>query len=832
MIQKTRQLLGLKNFVNTIEFIDESENADYTFQVYDFPSRFYLGKNSFKILANPDFLETGSPILIDIEDSAGNPIYHEVTSLINRDRSRTVAVNIYPDTVIGYATVYLASKLDKNPLTGETISSDSAGINVIWKKKVLVSTSERSAHPIIFSKSPTVVYENKPVPRQISNSTASRYTELENRALGKVSIDSRVNPSNTSAFLEDIDLDYESIDSVPEIYGNRGVNRGPTRIPKYSSLGVLSFSNFPISESMENGRLVVRNIGLTGSSGQYYTAPDFSCSIIRVVNKNQAEIHPPFNYSVSEGSSILSFNGFKNQTNFTASYFFSQNMASDVTQSFLRLEFYDLEPTLGEIDSIRVRYKEAGAYGSLRDLGTYRLNPQNIFTDSSSVSVTQDGLQERRLGWLEPNEDLSALWTVSANGVSGLSTEYSDVFVRNSIRIIHDSIPSSSRYVKLEANGRMRLNAAKNTGYELSFYAAPGKIQETISRTPQLDIYISGSSVRSTPRASKTTLPVLQDVENLGHYIGSIESGVSSSKFVKFEFEVLDQKAVTPIFLTRAGEWDIGQIAISPISSTGYNANHARIFVPLSGLDSDAEPIFEIEYTDRTGNRADLSQKLSGIRITGNESSATVQNIFGSNVSFREVGSGSVPMNRLSIGNPGQFNLYYSSSIGESSIISYITQSSFVADGFGGTIVSIPFPIFRDNIDNSLYTAGSASSAVSYTIETVIYGKTGSFGSLKDTNVWASSVQGRAIISDFDNSGQPLLFNVVSLSGSGGNIFGTYGSGSVNPKKNLDSWYSINSVVSNPDSIVVRHSMIPSSSFQWNFYATSACIVKKIDIRF
>jgi hypothetical protein len=172
-----------------VDYIDGTETASYTFQVYDFPDRLYLGKNSFKILANSNYLLNNAPILIDIEDSNGNPVYYEITNLINRDRSRTIVIFIYDDTPIGKCTIYIASRLKRSTLNGDAIPSDNdTAINVMWKKEILVSTSQITSEPIIFSNPPIIQFSERLEPRRYFSGTGSRYNVRENRGSGTITL--------------------------------------------------------------------------------------------------------------------------------------------------------------------------------------------------------------------------------------------------------------------------------------------------------------------------------------------------------------------------------------------------------------------------------------------------------------------------------------------------------------------------------------------------------------------------------------------------------------------------------------------------------------------
>lgn len=832
MIKKSRQLLGLSNYITTIDFIDSSDNAEYTFQVYDFPDRFYLGKNSFKILANTEFLANNAPILIDIEDKAGNSIYHEVTTIINKDRSRTIVVYIYDDTPIGNSTVYLASKLKKNPLNGTVLESgDVDSINVLWKKEVLVSTSKVATEPIIFSNPPTIFFQEKLVQKRIFSGTGSRFTSVVNSGSSKVALSSKFRnyELSNSRELKDIDLSSKQLDVVPSFPGSnvRGRVESPIRIPTYQKGSILKTTLFPLTSSMEGGTFIVRNIHVTGSApaGLVSSLPtlDYSASIIKVINSTTAELYPPFQYDATYSDNgvlrTVSFNSFRDERNFTASWLNPQTAIPSVTQSFLELDLYNLQPVIGNVKSVAIRYKEVGGFGTFFDLGKYTISRQNLFLDTSLISFADKGLSEKRMGFPEPSDNVNLYWTSSGMGVTSIYLSQSDRSIQNSIFISHSGITDANSYVAIKSREKFIVPLVENTNYEMSLFACPTTTGSY--SIPQLDIYISGSKVLTGNRANlRNKLDSIQTTE-FGTYLGTIRAKSGSIQEFREEFEVQESNGMVASFVIRDGNWEIGQVSIEAITEEGYSPNQAKLFIPLPVLPAGQELLFELEYLNEKDEPSELTQRFSGLYFQGSDPDniQDIQDILGPDADYRN--------SRLILGNPGELQLSFTSSAGESSAIFFITQSTFTSTGVGSTDVF--FPIFED-IDNNIYSGATHAVGLNFQIETVVFGKTGSFSALKDTNLWSSTVQGRALVSDFDNSEGPLLYRTIIFSGSSEGALGTYGSGPV-AKTNLDSWYSISTTFILNNQLGVRHVLAPTSAFAWDFYLTSTCKVNKFSYR-
>lgn len=839
MIKKSRENIGLKRYENSVSFVDTTRDAEYTFQVYDFPDRFYLGKNSFKILANSDNLAQGASILIDIEDDLGNPIYYEITNIINRDRSRTIVVYIYDDTPIGYVNVYIASTLKRNPLTGQLLNQDIT--NVLWKKRVLVSTTKTAAESIIFSTPPKIIFQERSEKRRIYNTTSSRFVNDKNRGSGQITLVSKnsIYDLSTNRQVKDIDLAAETIQPVPTINGIVGTYEGPTRIPKFAPRSLIQTnSDFPLTASMVGGQILVRNIDISSSApaeiANSLGSPDYSASILRVINRTTAEVYPPFNYNttyVLDGElRTLSVNKFVGETNFTASWLtVLEPTIGDTSQSFLQMEIQGLQPDVGDVRYVRVQYKELGGYGNFKDLGKYRINEfDNLLVDTGSVEVTKNGLQEKKIGYT--NTPL-IYYTSSGVGVTGLSLIGSDRLIQNAFEVTHSLITDSASYARIQLRDVYYPTVVKNSQYEFQFLCSNSTTSSFVR--PQLDIYLSGSKILiEDVDLLKNQLPLLSNID--GTYIGTVITDNESYKEFKQEFQALETKEVTPIFVIRSGQWNIGQVELRTSQERGFTPNHSRVFIPLPEQSFGQEVLFQVQYLNELDEPSELVQEFSGLYFKGSQTGDTFETISKDNVTFDENSkSNPIQWNRLALVNSGSFEISYSSSAGESSVVNYITQFTWSANNIGlpGQVI---YPILKDNIDNTKYSGSEEVSGIIYTIETVIFGKTGSFGSLINSAVWASTIQGRVIVNDSDNIGR---YHTIIASGSEERLIGTFGPGpdgtDIGGGDNLDSWYRVTLVdPADTGDLNVRHTITTTSSFNWDFYLTSYCRVVKFDQRF
>ena len=113
MIEKKSNYKGISTSPVYIE--DKSQLSPNYFPITWMPADFTGGKNLIKLKAHRTNLVKGSYIDIEILDSNGDSIYHEIPEYIDEYKSRSISVYIYPNTpsgpclisIIGYSDFQL-----------------------------------------------------------------------------------------------------------------------------------------------------------------------------------------------------------------------------------------------------------------------------------------------------------------------------------------------------------------------------------------------------------------------------------------------------------------------------------------------------------------------------------------------------------------------------------------------------------------------------------------------------------------------------------------------------------------------------------------------------
>ena len=640
MIKFTRHGNGLADYISSIDFIDTDQFSKNYFRILDFPTRMFVGKNSFRMSGNRDSLVGGSRIYIDIVDANGNIIYHEVLDVINKDKSRSVVTYVYDDTPTGEATVYVAGRVTRDPITGQDIPYSNSPVdkdylhtpNIAWTSKLSIVTNKKSDVEVFYTKEPKIVYSEKlAIFREISGS-ASRLVTVSGSGNDTLATLSRTLPnqySKTSVFQTSYIDNSKRVRNIPSVGGTRAESKEATQIPEYTDLSVITSEAPLFSDSMKGGTITVTNIqnslnDATADTTALIQTFGYSASIVRVINDTTVEVDTPYNrvfdyVNIDKEKRRKVFNTFRGEPSFSISYYDDEINLKNSTiasQSYVVMEMHNLEPVAGTLDKIKLSYKSVGSYGDFIDVGEFPLKNQNLLLDTGSQTLSlNDGVVDKQIGYPKSQGDVNTYWTSSHGQPSTL--QYKTNSIGNGISIGHPLFTDKSQYATLNLK-RDLLLASANTEYTLkfnSFYTTSGSGVEWY--TPFIDVYISGSSI-VTGHMNRGNLPTPIATNKLGTFIGSVSSKMGKTIENEMSFIASDNKKITPIFVIRAGFWDIGQVELSPRNDLGYSPNFARFNIPLNQLQPTSELIMDIKYLNAVGVAANLDTRLYGVYFNGN----------------------------------------------------------------------------------------------------------------------------------------------------------------------------------------------------------------------
>lgn len=640
MIQNERFGTGLKEYLPYAKIIDQSKTSDQYFRLFDVPDKLYVGKNSFRIRINKDTLVKGSLLYIDVIDSAGGVIYHEVTDLTGEDGSRLIVVHVYEDTPPGEASIYIAGRASYDVKNRKQLSysNDPASSidyidfpNIFWRGKVVVIPTEETENEIIFAQAPTIRVKERFEEYKTYQSGTDRKVEVTGSL--KVSI----NPVLTSYDYSDSSKSGTKIseNNLQVILDPKILESGNTAetkqisISRYSDVPTLYDANGNFTEDYKGGEIIIR--GLTSQlnvSG--VTVPDFSCSIIEVIDKSNVKIWPPFKHVYGDNKDNV-FKSIKDATNVTASYYTTKtNLATNDSESFVQLEFDNLEPLAGKVDSVAISYKPYGTFGEFVPIGEFRVRPQEYLIDSSSLVLSKSELIERPIGRPTGSVDFDNYWEITSGKYTALYDfdNTDNPFSSQGVLIKSTGLsdPTMPYDFKIKLKEGYGINVVPNTEFKLEFALGlpfQGSIRDTGDL--QLDVFISGSSILRDTIQNKDSVKILDDSSE-GERISSLTKKVSAGVATyTYYFKTLSGGKIYPVFLFNNALYiTIKNISIQPRNEFGYSPNQARLFVPLETLKTNTELVFNVEYLNKKKDRSKASSQVYGLFFSGSGLGSTI----------------------------------------------------------------------------------------------------------------------------------------------------------------------------------------------------------------
>ena len=150
-IKKKNQYLGLDKL--NVYKEDILPTSQY-FKVSNIPDTLSIGKSSF-IIRGSKFLKSASELKVEVIDSKGGVIYSEFVNDIEQSNGRPVTIEVYDDTPVGLATIYIVGEIQGVPKKWRGI------YNARWSHKLFVDPTHFNKQPINFIKKPTLLVEEK-----------------------------------------------------------------------------------------------------------------------------------------------------------------------------------------------------------------------------------------------------------------------------------------------------------------------------------------------------------------------------------------------------------------------------------------------------------------------------------------------------------------------------------------------------------------------------------------------------------------------------------------------------------------------------------------------
>lgn len=609
----------LRPYINT-SLLDINSNF---FTVFDLPDKFGIGKNYFRLRVNNSLLVKGTYVFINIINSAGIDIGYEVPNIRGEDNSRIIVVDIPKDTPEGPITIMIGGTTNGN-----------SNVNVIWMNSYPLTVKDINQSRIIFKTPPeveiterNVIYKkkinsdsvriNKPNTLGIKLSLAAPQLPIEFSGQTKFPIDTLENNTTNQVDSTTENKIFSTIDGNETVIFNK--SNETRNIPEYHSLPVIQASAPFFSKSMEGGQLIVREITLNeflpGGIQLSSNKPTFSANIIEIIDSTRAKIDNTFIYT----SNNITFDKFVNQINFTASYIDTPSLTQTIaSESFATIDLKKLTPVAGYIDKISIKYKPVGSFGDYLDAGEYNIQEKkNLLTDRLRYQITDiEGFIEKPIGFPENQADISNYWiSGSSSGTISLTYNRNENPKGIVINFTTGSGYSEYDFGFIQTKNQYYFECCENTEYILEFDCL-GTWDTTTKRMPQLDVYVSGSSITSNI-INEPNIPINRTLSSFGNRIGIITNNRESRKTVKIKFKSLEDGYLTYTFIIRSGQWNISNIKVYPNNSEGNTPNQYRFNIPISKFEIQSDLTILVEYYNRINKKSNIDSKIFGVYFSG-----------------------------------------------------------------------------------------------------------------------------------------------------------------------------------------------------------------------
>jgi len=615
MIQRKRFGNNLHKF--NYDVIDNSSTSPNYFRVFDINDKFYLGKNSFRIRSNSDVFIKDSMLYIDIIDSNGTCIYHEVADFIGSDDSRLIIAHIYENTPPGEATLYIAGRLSQNPKTGKLYKNtekDRDIPNILWSKKIIIIPTEENTNEVIFSTPPIIhVFQRTETFKDYNKESRDNRKQVVSGSILTLR-SPNVRPNESTKKIDEKNFNT-SLD--PELKGEVSYT-----ITSKNVINELYYDETFIYDSegkfipdMKGGIIELFNFSPTENPD--INIPYYKFDILDIIDKRTAKISPAFIYDHNG----VTYTSFKNVSSEAFITFFdkSEEIHTINNESFVQIDFEQIEPIAGTVNHVEIKYKPYGTFGDFIDIGKFELKKQNYFKIFTELIQEKNEIVERPAGKFN-SLDLTYFWTLQSKKYSVLY--FDSNILNNGIYLTkNNTLPNNNEFsYKLSSKPGLSIHGLANTEYEITFkYNIESKINN--SKPATIFLLIDKNISIQRDLISDYTLdahPYLADEGTLVNLIS--EQGTGKTNEVSFTFILNDDKPFIPIFLFKnIDSVHLSDVFVYPRTAPGYNQNQAYLYVPLETMKMDSEIILNVSYHNKIGNKSKIENFIYGLNFMDNE---------------------------------------------------------------------------------------------------------------------------------------------------------------------------------------------------------------------
>lgn len=655
---------------------DKSETSPYYFDITYMPMVMSGGKSIITFRGNGLNLRQNSTIDAEIIDAEGNNIYYEFASYIDRFNNFHITVEIYDITPQGVATIYLVGEanvdMDGRPIPQEFRDR----YNVRWSKTFNVLPSERNNAALIFDKPPKVSVTQVVTPARLSTNTSVSggysYTVFTSSMAGltiqsanfegydrdfgtNVNIlDERlksilVNPDGTPKTMNSVNTYIREKDTdVQSGFKLNLTTRFNTFLIASSSLfkkeHLGGYFEFFDSASIPTSLLPEVMSGTTVSGSTAAQLSTYNAAIVEVLDDTKVLLSTPVEVitldSRSPSADFKSVHRYKQSSVFTASIAYVPSdmtyvTSSTVSQSYVELTFYDLNPISGEVYRIKTYAKPGAVTGDYKLISDQIVRPTEYLTDAkfpNQANYTKHESDYLMIGHFTSKSIVDDYWLIyqeSLNGFDPITGSLNSSSLMESVPLIgsytQSAVFSTAYYQNYNVDQR----------YTLSFYAV-------LEPYTELEVYMGSDPLNThllmpavSPRAflktenkEKTRYP--ENLNRFGKYLGKVVNNTKSQKYygkIMYDFSTDASGFGRPVFRSKVigytditGSAYVSEVSIKPFAINGFTPKIFQYAIPLDAKLEETLTLsqsidFKIDYFDYTGKQSEYVTFLDDIIV-------------------------------------------------------------------------------------------------------------------------------------------------------------------------------------------------------------------------
>jgi hypothetical protein len=432
-----------QNFIGeNYSIVDTSLTSPNYFDITFFPEYIGGGISLVKLRGNSLNLISNNLTEVEVLDSQGDPVRHEIPTFRDRFNNFYISIYVYDNTAPGVGSISIVGLANRD-LNGNPVDptiTNSFGYNLLWTRPIAIYPYERNNSELAFDDPPYVSVSQVVTPARLAThlSGTGSYSAITSSNLSIVTSDFKGFDKKTSTSknigdkkvkqlskvlntqpitINSVDTNTREVDK--DIWGGfrlNEVNRYNTVLQSSTDFFSSSYSNglvefftesYNLSPSIPSGY----NLNNTNPYNELTVVSPatqslqtqlsyWSANIVKIKDARTAYLDQPVqvnadNAGTNNRSSKITHT-YKNVTNFTASLLYlpsglEYTTSSIVSQSYVQFTFQDLNPIGGQVYKIRAFYRRGSEVGDWTLINDQIIRPAEYLTDARYPNQTNYG---------------------------------------------------------------------------------------------------------------------------------------------------------------------------------------------------------------------------------------------------------------------------------------------------------------------------------------------------------------------------------------------------------------------------------------------------------